>query len=109
LIKTIKLQRTGSIDDLSSHNTYMIYDHSHKKFYILLLGSAYRCIAVAEDLTEMYQLLKDQGTSPPASESQKEMSTMSEFAVKALDLLTEIGHARYNMPWRWRPWSNNYH
>lgn len=37
------------------------------------------------------------------------MSTMSNFAVKSLELLTEIGHARYNMPWRWRPWSNNYH
>jgi hypothetical protein len=87
----------------------MIYDHSHKKFYILLLGSAYRYIAVAEDHTEMYPLLKDQSTAPPGSETQKEMSSMSDFAVRALELLTEIGLARYNMPWRWRPWSNNYH
>jgi len=93
--------------DLSSHNTYLIYNHSHKKFYILLLGSQYRYIAVAEDLSEMYQLLKQQTSD--VSESHTQMTTLSEFARSALELLTDIGTARFNMPWRWRPWSNNYH
>lgn len=60
LLKHIKLQRSGPFADISTHNTYLIYDHTHKKYYILLLGSAYRYIAVAEDLSEMYQLLKQQ-------------------------------------------------
>lgn len=37
-----------------------------------------------------------------------DLTALSAFALKALESLNELGKARFNMPWRWRPWSNNY-
>lgn len=59
LVKVVKYPKSSTMADLSSHNTYMVYDHCHKKFYIMLLASSHRYIAVAEDLHEMYSLLKE--------------------------------------------------
>ena len=38
-VKTIRLPRSGSIADLSGYNSYIVYDHSYKKFYIMMLGA----------------------------------------------------------------------
>ena len=103
-MKSQKLPKLSSLADLTSHNTYITYDHCLRKFYILLLGSSYRYIAVAEDLSELYQLLKEHSHTQPTTDA----STLSAFAQSSLQTLTELGKARFNMPWRWRPWSNNY-
>ena len=109
-VKTIKLARSGATADLSSYNNYLIYDHTYKKYYLLQLGSSQRFIAVAEDLTELYQLLKDPKLSlvGDSKELDKELTSLRAFALKTMQALTEIGKARFNMPWRWRPWSANY-
>jgi hypothetical protein len=90
----------------------VVYDHSYKKFYIMMLGAQSRLIAVAEDLGELYQLLKDpkvtwSGGNRDSAEN-PDLTALSAFALKALESLNELGKARFNMPWRWRPWSNNY-
>jgi hypothetical protein len=43
LIKTIHLSRNSDY----SYSTYLTYDHTYKKFYLLLLGNNQRYIAVA--------------------------------------------------------------
>lgn len=63
LVKIVRHSRTSQLTDLSGHNTYIVYDHNCRKFYIMLLGSQQRYIAVAEDLTEMYSLLSEQSHS----------------------------------------------
>jgi len=103
-VKTIKLPRSGANADLSGYNSYVIYDHSYKKFYIMMLGAQSRFIAVAEDLFELYQLLKD----PSSLSVDAKEESLYTFALNALEHLNELGKARFNMPWRWRPWSNNY-
>ena len=116
-VKTIRLPRSGSIADLSGYNSYVVYDHSYKKFYIMMLGAQSRFIAVAEDLGELYQLLKDPKVTWSGGNHQQregaaggdnDLTALSAFALKALESLNELGKARFNMPWRWRPWSNNY-
>lgn len=59
LVKVIKYPRSNTMADLTSHNTYLIYDQSHRKFYLMMLASNNRYIAVAEDLNEMSSLLKE--------------------------------------------------
>ncbi len=74
----------------------------------MLLGAQSRFIAVAEDLNELYQLLKDPKLTLSSDTLEKDLTSLSSFALKALDSLNELGKARFNMPWRWRQWSNNY-
>lgn len=50
---------TNQHADLCNHNQYIIYDHAMKRYYVMQLASNYRYIAVAEDLSEMYKLLKE--------------------------------------------------
>ena len=69
LIKTIRLPKTSSMADLTSHNTYIIYDHCHRKYYVLLLASNNRYIAVADDLSELYTLLTEH-TKPQENSSE---------------------------------------
>ena len=42
-VKTIKLQRNLDFNQ----NSYLVYDHTYSKFYLLLLSSTYRYIAVS--------------------------------------------------------------
>jgi hypothetical protein len=80
LVKSIKLQRTGPLADLANHNLYIIYDHCYARYYILQVGSIHRYIAVAEDLTQMYQLLKDHtNINVPSSavETQEDIISLS--------------------------------
>lgn len=74
----------------------------------MMLGAQSRFIAVAEDLGELYQLLKDPKLNLSGDKLESDLTSFSAFAMKALDSLNELGKARFNMPWRWRPWSNNY-
>lgn len=53
-VKTVKLPKTSGLADLTNQNTYIIYDHAHKRFYLMLIASSYRYIAIAEDLIEIY-------------------------------------------------------
>lgn len=100
------------MSELSGHNTYVIYDHANKKFYMLLLASKERYIAVAEDLTEMYSLLKEQaersGQQPSTESEDDSIKDLSSLALRALEVLNQVGKGRFNMPWRWRQWSNNF-
>jgi hypothetical protein len=112
LVKQIQNPKTNSLADLSGHNTYVVYDHYNKKYYMVLLGNSHRYIAIAEDLTEMYNLLKEHaGKDKKSSQSvdqekqpsdETEFNSLSEFALKALSTLNIIGKGRFNMPWRWR-------
>lgn len=96
MVKVVKYSRTTQLNDLCRHNCYLIYDHHHRKFYILQLASSYRYIAVAEDLHEMYHLLnshaKDKGADQAAPNDLRELS---EQALKSLEM---IGRGRFNMP-----------
>jgi hypothetical protein len=83
----------------------LIYDHHNRKFYLLQLGSSNRYIAVAEDLHEMYDVLSKNAKDNTEFQSP---SDFKEFTLQALELLQTIGRGRFNMPWRWSPWSNNY-
>ncbi len=107
-LKKVKLPRTNSLADLTNHNTYVIYDHCHRKYYIMMLASTYRYIAVAEDLTEMFSLLKEHSSKSTSAQDDDDLKTLSDFALRTLETLDDIGKARFNMPWRWNPWSNNY-
>lgn len=71
LVKVIKYPKTSTFADLTGHNTYVIYDHCHKKYYIMLLASSYRYIAVASDLTEMYEVLKEHSSLSKKEKSQE--------------------------------------
>jgi hypothetical protein len=73
----------------------------------LLLGSNNRYIAVAEDLNEMFQLLNPPST-PCSVDTTSDITTLDAFSLYALSLLNTLGRSRYNLPWRWRPWSLNY-
>lgn len=39
LVKIVRHPSTSQLNDLSGHNTYIVYDHNCRKFYIMLLGS----------------------------------------------------------------------
>lgn len=108
LVKVVKHQSTSQLGDLSGHNTYIVYDHNCRKFYIMLLSSQQRYIAVAEDLVEMEALLNQQVEEPPLDPTFSEVKDLSKLALRTLDTLVGVGAGRFNMPWRWRQWSNNY-
>ena len=67
LVKTIKNNKTTDYN----HNTYISYDHTYKKFYLLLLGQNSRYIAVAHDFAEMETMLTDFKNTSTQSEGDK--------------------------------------
>eukprot|EP00347_Sterkiella_histriomuscorum_P020695 403336831 len=127
-IKQIKMQRNTDFNNL----TYLTYDHVNKRFYFMLMGNNLRYIAVAQDLTQMETLLKDvlinineqeqdqskdQSETTSPSDSQKisiknileqEVKSINEFVIQVLKVLKYAGLKRFNLQWRWRPWSYVY-
>lgn len=83
LVKAIKSQR---MQDYNS-STYITYDHLNKKFYVMLLGSNHRYIAVAHDFAEMQSLLcdvKSQQADPSPKDQQvliQDAHNMTEYVV----------------------------
>jgi hypothetical protein len=88
------------------------YDHTSRKYYVLVLASQQRYIAVVNDLHrfgENFRMMEQDDRSDLLKVLEiipDKFRSSSEFNLACFGLLELIERDRFSMPWRWNHWSN---
>jgi len=88
------------------------YDHTNKKYYVLVLANQQRYVAVVNDLhrfCENFKPLEQDGHRDQLRVLDmipSRFTSSNEFSMACLSLLELLERDRFSMPWRWNHWSN---
>jgi hypothetical protein len=115
----------------SRHNASVTYDARNGRYYVMLLASSSRHVAVISDLHRFGEHFTDKPAPEAAKPAQRALSALEQalakvaadaedeggvqepdslldFQRQVFDLLRAIERERFNMPWRWNTWSRLY-
>jgi hypothetical protein len=90
------------------------YDHTQRKYYVLVLANQQRYIAVVSDLHRFGENFKALNEGNQIDESgvldmiPHRFASSQEFTAACFKMLEHVERERFNMPWRWNYWSNLY-